>query len=161
MLPGEWGAPGLSPPRSVPCQQLCSVLQAGMKGLLSSCSPSSAAVASPSQQTNSQCWAQGQGGGSPHSAQPGMAVAEPWAPASPAFPWLGMGLPLSLCEGAGCTAGFWESGCLAHSPQSPQAATALAWPHLRVALSSNVLFPRHKVIFGLLIPLPRSQSEAL
>lgn len=60
---------------------------------------------------------------------------------------------------AGWAAGLWESTCLAHSPQIPQ--TALGWPCLRVALGSTVLFPRHKVIFGVLLPLPGSQSEAL
>lgn len=112
VLPDEWGAPGLCPPCSVLCRQLCSVLQAGiasMKGLLSSCSPSSTAVTSRSQQTDSQCWAQRQGGGTPHSAQPVMAVAEPWAPAGPAFPCPGMGLPChSGC--VGCWLGSWTLG---------------------------------------------------
>lgn len=146
-LPGDWGAPGLSPLCSVPCQQLYSVLQAGMKGLLSSCSPSSTAVASPSQQTNSQCWAQGQGGGSP--PQPNQPQ-----------PWQSPGLLLaqhSYSQAWGCHSGCvgvlpgqMEFGVNEPSTHFPRVCRQpLAWPgpHLRVALSSNILFPRHKVIF--------------
>lgn len=99
---------------------------AGMKGLLSSCSSGSSAVASPSQQTNSQCWAQARGGGAPRPVQLAMATAQPGALASP-------GVPLAQSWCFGVLAGLREPGCSAHSPHSPRPATTLGWPCPRVA----------------------------
>lgn len=93
---------------------------AGMKGLLSSCSSGSSVVASPSQQTNSQCWAQARGGGAPPPVQLAMATAQPGALASP-------GVPLAQSWCFGVLAGLREPGCSAHSPHSPRPAPG--WPH--------------------------------
>lgn len=152
VLPAEWGAPGLCPPRSVLCQQLCSVLQAGiasMKGLLSSCSPSSTAVTSRSQQTDSQCWAQRQGGGTPHSAQPVMAVAEPWAPAGPAFPCPGMGLPCHwLCGVLAGQLDFGKVGALLTHPRARRQPLHWAGPASGWPCAVRLCFPGIRLFLG-------------
>lgn len=98
---------------------------AGMKGLLSSCSSGSSAVASPSQQTNSQCWAQARGGGAPRPVQLAMATAQPGALASPGVPLAGV---------LGCWLGCGNPGALltrrtAHGQPRRWAGPAPGWPH--------------------------------
>lgn len=120
------GGPGAEPlSGSALCWRLCSTPQgsmASMKGLLSSCSSSSTAAASPLQQTNSQCWAHRQGGGSPRPSQ--LAMAEPGTPAGPASPWPSTVVLVLVLEGAGQAARLQESKC---SPCSPESTASQCW----------------------------------
>lgn len=121
VLPGGWGAATLCPPSSSTLRwRLCSVPWGGMasmKGLLSSCSPGSTAAASPSRQTNSQCWAHGRGrGGSPHPAQAAVATVEPGAPAGPSIPMAWHGAPSPGV--GGCWLGCRKLGALLTPPRA-------------------------------------------